>query len=617
MIEACSIPSQVSRAAGWLVVDTDFTLHEVLDSCEFHYAELSILSPAARAADCLDTLRESPDPHLALALLRTLVVLAPKANAAKSLKIEALRQLERGFATVSPSLVLSLKNLDSGSLPLGELPENALQEWVSQQVTSLPISEASQILAGLKLKQAQIWWQQSVNTALSEGLAIPDAHWAKAALAWLGLSSCADVLRSILPSTENVETRLLDVSSEIKMSEDMLQLLRLQVLERRWSRLHAWSVMKILSPLDAFHAQRQFPDSPLPGLKYLVEHLPGAIVVSEFISIPNSQLTSLVAQRTAQEPELLRALDANHSAWRALWAAHVTAGGICWPPGVNPDLQGYGLLDAVLDGDEPSGLVAVLAKDLAQIAYNHPKRAELWQTLSSSGCQELLPHVADVLIQACNAGQTISTPEHQLAKEVVSEVRKTAPSAKVLASLLSWNVSLDEQEVIRWLSYLAKVDWELSIAAVFGKFIFAKGWKRAAKEIYDRFMLGSMPELRPAVEACQDLLSWWQRARLSFDRAENSTLALDRRENLVRRLAELGADLAPDELEDIWERAGGKRKHLPIGGTPANRWQTAATMANQGSLKNELLDLVRELKGNFPHNQDLFELDTLIDNLRR
>lgn len=605
------LSSHVSRAAGWLVGDTDPTLNEVLSSCNFHSVELRIFSPAARAAERLDKLRKSPDPECALKLLRSLVILAPGIDTAGDLKTEALRELGRGFSNVTASFVLSLRNLDQSSLPSGELPIHALQEWVSLQVTSLSITQASQLFAGLKLKKAEIWWQQCVYNVLSKGLANPDAHWAKAALMWLGLSDCTYFLVDILPLTENVETCILDVAPEIKMSGDMLKLLRVQVIERKWSRLHAWAVMMIFSPQVAFHEQRQFPGSPLPGLKYLVEHLPGSTVIEEFISTPNPQLIHQVAQRTILEPELLQSLDVKHSAWRVLWAEHVNAGGICWPPGVNRDVLASGLVDAVLDGDEPIGLVAMLAKDLAYITYNHPKRAELWQRLSSSGFDSLLPHVADYLIQDCNAGQIIPLPEDPLINMVANKARKTRPSAKVLGALLLWNVLPDEQELISWLSYYSGADWQPSIAVIVGTAISSRGWKHAAKKVYEKFMSGSMPELRPTVDACQNLLSWWEKTRFSWNGTGNNTNTSNG-EIFVRRVAELGADFAPDGLEDIWVRAGGKSQYLSNGINPANRWQQAASLAHQGMLESGLIGLVRELKERYPYNSELLELENLL-----
>jgi len=107
------------------------------------------------------------------------------------------------------------------------------------------------------------------------------------------------------------------------------------------------------------------------------------------------------------------------------------------------------------------------------------------------------------------------------------------------------------------------------------------------------------------------LFSILQSLWLSFNHVSRSPNHLDRN-RLVQAVAELGANLAPDELDSIWERAGGKKKHLTSGGTPAVRWQEAASMANQGALKNGLGDLVKELREIRQHNVDLQSIEQLI-----
>ncbi|ASF46382.1 hypothetical protein CEK71_10005 [Methylovulum psychrotolerans] len=468
------------------------------------------------------------------------------------------------------------------------------------------------MLEKLSPNRAEIWWQDAVQNALSEGLANPDKRWAKAALHWLSLANCTQVLKVILPATEKLETGLLAATSNVALSDAELQQIRAQTIERGWSCLHAWTTENLFSAHDAFQAQRIFTGDPLPGLAYLVEHLSGLAVIEEAIANPNQQFISLVAQRTAKEPELLQGLDVVHSAWRKLWAAHVSAGGILWPANANQEILGNELLDAVLAGDEPLALIAKLAVDLAELVFYHPRRAELWGKLSVDGSTALLPNVADILIGQCNAGQTVAMPEPKLLTAVVSKARKNRPSVKLFAALLSWRVSLDEQEVVTWLSCYSGRDWDTATATVIGKAVSSNRWKRAADKLFDLYKRNKTYELGLAVDSCQDLLSILQSIWLSFNHVSRSPSHLDR-DRLIRVVADLGANIAPDELDSIWERAGGKKKQLTSGGTPTVRWQEAASMANQGALKNGLGDLVKELREIRVHNPDLQAIEQLIN----
>lgn len=613
LITAAPGKMSLSRAARWLVGEADSSFDEVVAACPSLPGNLGHLGRVARAAERLEHLRKVPEPEQALALLRTLLALGPTPNAAAALKTEGLGALVRGLTDASSALVRSLANIDLACLPEGRTLESALEAWISRRAPALPLDEAVLLLEMLLPDQAKNWWWQAVHTSLSRGLMNPEPRWARAALHWLGLSKAAGVLQTLLPATEEVEQRLLDVTSGVELAKTALQQLREQAAERGWSRLHAWAVMQALSPQEAFRAQRAFPGDPFAGLVLLIEHLPGATIVEEAVTKPDMQLTGLVAQRTARDPELLGPLDASHPAWRALWAAHVRAGGVCWPPGANREALGGGLLDAVLAGDEPDGLVMSLAEGLADTALDHPERAAVWDALSTTGRAELLPRVAEALVRRCEAGCIISTPERELSDAVLLRARQTCPSARVLAALLTWNVQIDEQEAIRWLDGPRRSEWG-AVADTMGRAVLVRAWERAAREIYNRCRY--ITELRPAAEACRELLFPLQRLLLSLAGRPKTAGSLENSLLLVNGVAELGASLAPDRLDDLWERAGGKRKHLNSWGAPDVRWRNAATLAQRGALSGGLAALVRVLRDDFPYNKDLQELETLLIDRR-
>lgn len=612
VIRTGSGASPLSRAALWLVGEDDATFKEILDSCNFSSGDLKKLATVARAADRLDKLRKCPSPNNALRLLRSLAALAPSPDTAMSLKAEALMELSRGFNGAKPEFVFLLNNFEPASLPDNGHPGAALTAWVNSHASHLTLDEAQQLLTGLGENKAQAWWQASVRKALLDGFAKPDKQWAKVALNWLGLPDCAEILKAILPSTEKTETSLLDVVTEVDIPKAALRQLQAQAEIRLWSRLHAWVVMSLFSPSQAFQQQRKFPGDVLAGMEYLAAHLSGNDVINEVINTSDAQLIQLAAQRTVREPQLLQAMDVVHAIWRELWAAHIAAGGECWPPKANREKLGSKLLDAlVAGGEEPSGLIAPLARDLAEIAFNHPNRAKLWGVLKADSCAALLPFVADHLIRACNAGEVVPSPEPQLAQEVLKRSRATDFSIKIFVVLLSLNVSLDEQDLIRCISSSLRTDWQVGIAQVIGKAVSERKWEKAAEKSYDLFMSGAKPELQSMLDACQTLLSPWQRVRLAF-KTGNTSHAPNIGESLAHRVAELGGNLAPSELDDIWERAGGRRKDLNTGGTPASRWHSASTLAHSGKLKGGLLALVSELKNTYPHNSDLIELVQII-----
>jgi hypothetical protein len=286
----------------------------------------------------------------------------------------------------------------------------------------------------------------------------------------------------------------------------------------------------------------------------------------------------------------------------------VQADGVHWPPGAEREALGRGLLDAVLAGDEEEGLIAALAEGLTQTAFEHPRRAALWEVLSSTGRAALLPRVAEALISRCNRGFAVSQPESLLCGAVLNSVRQTRPSARVLATLLRWNASISEADVIRWLDGPRASDWT-PVAQALGEAVRVRGWARAAKAIYDHAWSAS--ELRAAAVACQSLLSRWERYILLWWGKPSIAMEPDHAA-LVERVAEVGANLAPDGLDDLWKRAGGERKRLVLSGTPDVRWREAANLAQAGVLHGGLAALIHQLRTDFPHNADLQELARVI-----
>ncbi len=601
---------QLSRAARWLVGEMDQTFDEVRTACSPLPADLGSLVRVARAADRLEILRETQEPQQALNFLRTILTLAVGPKCAVALKRESQSILVRGLTEAPTTFVRSLANLSLAHLPEGKALENAVKDWISRKASELAAEESSQVLALLSPERAENWWRQAVHTGLASGIAHLDGRWALAALRWLALPHAAESLRTILPPAEEVEQRLLAVTSDAELNETELQQLRQQAVDRRWPRLHAWAAMQTSSPHEAFQAQLTFPGDSSAGLALLVERLPGKTVVQEAISLENAKLIELVALRTAREPELLRPLDAGNPRWRALWAAHVREGGTSWPPGVNRESLGRSLLDAVLAGDEPEGLVASLAEGLAGIALDYPERSSIWATLSSTGRAALLHRVTEALVQRCEAGHAIPNVERPLAEAILSRARQACPSVRVFSTLINWDVALGEEEALKWMARFARTDWALVTDSV-GRAILARKWVRAAKILYNHYW--KVPELRPAVNACQELLPTWERFKLSWHwplGPSSSTIDTF----LVNRVAELGASLAPDHLDYLWERAGGERKRLKTYGTPDFRWRDAATLSRNGSLPGGLVALVQELLVLYPHNHDLQELSAMLAN---
>ncbi len=596
-IKLASQSQPTSRAARWFAGRPDAEFEEVLSECSPPPENLRTLGQVARAAERLELLRAVPTAQHALDLLRTLTVLAPRPSVALDLKREALNVLALEVAYATAGFVSSLANLEVEKLPEDVSLERALAAWTSCRAPELPIED----VVGLLTSKAREWWQRAVRGELSRGFAEPDRRWARTALHWLGEGRAALALRSLLPATPLVEQRLVDAVEGAELTASEFEHLRQQTAERGWPRLHAWAVLHTQPPRDALRVQRARFGAQ-DGLDILIARLPGDAVVDEAIARPDPQLMALVARRTVAMPELLDAMNAAEPAWRSLWAAHVAGGGAPWPPAGNRGELVASLLGAVLAGQEPSGLVVMLADDLVNFVVEYAQRTELWAKLSDAGRAALVPRVAEAVLARCESGHAFASIERPLADAVIERARRVRICARGIAMLLHSELPLDEQEMIRWLNGVSRSDLAVVVESV-GRAALARRWRRTAEVLYGLRLCGA--EFQRAAELCQELLPSWQRAWLTWSgRTSDAALA--------RRLAEIGAALAPDGLDDLWERAGGRRGQLKTGATPEVRWREATALAEGGALQGRLGAIARELRVDFLYNDDLRELQRLL-----
>lgn len=595
------------RGARWLAGATDARLEELVAQCDGRPAELSHVGRLARATEGLERLRQEPDCDTALRLLRTLISLAPGQGMA-ALKQEALSAIKDGLERAGLTTVLSLANIPAADVPPDGTPKEALVRWVHAHTLMLPLLDAIQLLTKAGTEGPEPWWRDGVRVALKTGFDRGQMAWAAAAVQWLGFTQAKTVLNTILPATGPVESRLLEATVGLCLLAEQLPPFQAQCAQRKWSRLHAWCVMGVLPARDAIAAQLAFGGDP-KGLAYLVERLPGPELVKQAISSSGAPLIPLTAHRTAREPGLLRGLDASQAGWRTLWAAHVEAGGLHWPDTESRERLGGDLLDALLAGDAPTGLVDALAPDLAALALDHHQRERLWSRFSAPAASSLLKHTAVALIQRCATGEDVTTPESVLAEEVIRQARAGKPAARVITSLVSWEVALDEGEVARWIAGSRDLDWA-PVANELGRGVARRGWGRVASEMYSQCRL-VIPELRSGVQLCVNLLSRWEQFVFLALYAPSVIGQIDQ-ETLARRLAELGAALAPEQAADYLERAGGKSKDFSKVGTHDTHWREAANRARNGSVPGGLKALLNELQHDFPHNEALRELGQLL-----
>lgn len=607
-VEVAPLPA--NRAAKWLAGQADVLLEEVLAAYGLDWPDLAALRRAARAADGLPLLRRPStalDVPQIIALLRTLVML-PESGATYALQQEAISGIAGHLPYVDYPSLKSLANIHLSANAAGPLVRGVV-EWVENQVLTLDLPGAGDLLSRAVENELEAWWRQGVCDALRRGFTQSFDAWSAQTLRWLGLVMAHSALDQLLPAYPDTETRLLAAAEQTILPDGELQACQAQCGHRNWSRLHARILHKAIAPERQLPEQLAFPGDVKPGLTYLVNELPGDIVVVQTLVTPEAPLLLLAVQRTRQEPKLLNKLDPYQATWRSLWAAHIEAGGAHWPPGADQNQLAQQLVDAVLDGAKADSLMMALVDEVKDVVLVHPQRAGIWSVLSHGTAAQLLAACARRFIQLLESVNELGPePELPLSRAILDEAKIISRhSALTITTISNWQMCSDEQMVCRWLEFSAHTSWTQTTAERLGQVAARRRWSRLAATMYSQVKRGNHA-LAFGVQACVELLLWWEQVAFSWLYAPSPSRVVDPNA-VAQRVAQLGAELAPHEALEYWERVGGKRKDISDKSLPTAQWQEIVRRARIGGVGDGgLLRLVNELLVSFPGNENIKEL---------
>jgi hypothetical protein len=602
---------EFNRAADWLIGKPDEGIEQLLTGGALCADSISSLRGIARAADRIELLRGCPDASSAIDALRTLCAIAPGASAAQVPKRESLAVIEQTLPVASLQAVLSLANFKEQDVPSSEILSNSVHRWTLAQLPMLVPSDLFQLIEVMTAGKGEKWWLSAIQGAIAAGILLREEHWYRATFICLCHSTDLAAFAELRSQGVEAETNVLAIAERTTCVVEQFVTLRQNSTTLQWSRLHAWALYKSQSADTAIAQQLSFKPSYLPGLLLLVERIPGAQLVAAAVALGDDRVLEPVTTRTRKTPSLMRDMDLSLASWRTLWSLHVVQGGDPWPAGIDRKQEMMRFLTASLRERPRDGVIQRLAVDFATVAIGFPGRTNLWGALNAHDAQSLADHTAVLLLNDVEHGTDVGVPEPYMQDAVFKALTKSSLSAGTVATLLSWEPNLYEYNARSRIDQV--VDWGKG-AAKLGALIRVRRWRSIADNLYKRYVNGETGILA-ALEECKDQLSFWQSYRFStLCNVDAPALSVD---VLIDRVAELGGDLAADRLDDVWQRAGGKKKQLLSQGTAAQRWNEAARSAAQGGLNGGLRALVDVLADDLPYNSDLRELRASLSSLNR
>lgn len=602
-----SAPVPPDGAAALLMGDAS-TLQSTIRQIGDLPADPGCLRRVERIAPIVGDLGKNASAPKVIAVLREVVQLAPAPTAGAELKRRLIEELRRRIPDAAADMITALTNLQLAAISGGqEILAPAVRQWVGSRLPDLPLPVASKVLGRATSVEYEAWWRDAAGEAIRSSLSSHDGRWAKAVWSWWSSEdSAAMFMDSLLPQEREMEDALLrEFPVRLAASFPIRRILDLAT-QRRWSRLHAAVAAVTLSPGEALRSQLQLPDGPGEGLAVLAGRIPAAEVVEAAMSLDHPAVVQLAIRAICENPSLLAGVDPADASWRSLWELALEGGLQPWVGVPNPEATFHGLLGVALEKTERAdSLVCRLAKASGRFALTFERRPELWSALSEGACRELMDATAAAWWEHFSRGESMGTLEEPLERTVraVAQNRFAASvNVRLLVRFLRLFADIGEDTVISWLNSLSR-PVATDSGTDLGLLFLERRWTDAARKVLHMRRYWET-DLDSLLSACRDLLPWHERLRYW-----KSGLT---RDEAIRLVAQAGAELLPDGPYYPWVEADGDPSLLHAQGNGAQRWREAARLAADGALKDGLLDLVRELRHRFPHNEQVRQLRELL-----
>lgn len=615
-INAQSTP--VGRGERWLVGDRDPLLQRIVSECPLTVSDLSCLRGRARAADRLEDLRTLPTAKTAMEALKTFIAISPLARQAIEMKQEILGHLIRELPGAPVEIIRGLANIPIEAIASGDGLISAVARWAEGHLHDEPES------VSLMSRDAEPWWTEAlfgaVGTAWS-GLESSHSQWASATLRWLCNPRILSVLGNRIPSAAWVESRLVNAAVSCEMESKDWTALGEEAERRGWSTLHAIALFRALPEGDAIRQQLTFVGDSGPGLVWLASHVSGAAMVELALEDPTEPIISLAAKRSKEDTTLLIGLNPRLEPWRLLWNAHLDLGGDAWPLAIDRLATCQVLADLLVEGTAGIELISKLASEVAPVIAEHDQRTTIIHRLSalSVGVKDrVFWLISQHILRNWHRIEQVElrrSPELTIAiATYLNSSRSMAGigiSPQMAIDLTSWP-NISDTELLRLVQANPSDTWNAENATALGKTIRQHNRPPLAQAIADLMCQGAL-HFQPAVEEIRLLLSSIMILRVAAAQNRHSDVTEN---DKIGAVADIGAILAPNRLDHIWEIVGGKRRHLPRASNPGDQWRLAAQAAHRGQLRYGLFSLTYALLQDFPQNRELIEIQKLLEQLR-
>lgn len=598
-----------TAAASLLVGDTFG--HRVLDFATGLGLEMKSFTDLGLVEQAYSVYGQGDNLEAMISVVRLVERLSPTTEAGALQKQKLLNDLLRLIPTASSAQVLLLRNFSITKIAGIEHLWKQLSLWM-QKNSYAEANDASLVTVienALSETAGVDEWRQAVliglhAASLSLSSAFPNAFWRLTSLNVV----LAMHLFELLGADSTLENRLNETVPK-HLPKDASEQLMKSSLAKGWLQLHGSVAAAGYSLEEAVRRQLDVDIAPslLDGLRAATRLASTSDVIECAVRWNDPRLIVLAAEAVVRQPQALEPCDFGNVRIQRIWSEAMGHSPSLYKAMAQPSSAVGAVFDALVDGKEvDQSLLAALAKTPLADLLEYPRRSLVWALLKGEVATRYLRATARSWVQRFVHGDTsrILDPELQSAlltdDKFYADLNALCPASYVSGlSLILALPGFDQGRFLAWLSFmLSRVPTVAEDAATrMGRLIALRQWTRAAERLVNAFASGRT-DLRPALLACVDLLSWWTRLRYSLAHTSGDTK--------WQILQEIVVQLYPwgPEERELWERSGGKNKDLQHHGDGQTRWYDTLNKVRNGG-GTSVAALIHVMRQDFPSNEQL------------
>lgn len=596
-----------NRAVKFLLDHQDTILENFLENTllAIEKPPLQRLRKLSRTVELIETFNIEPSVSLAINLIRNSLSYEDTESDLDIYVNKALIYLAENLASLSFTEVEKIQNIVFKKNHNYNLLCLSLESYIENKFTLLKDEDKNRLIVDA-INKADKWWYTALKKGVGRGIDTLSPNWLQQAKQLILSKELSSIANDVISDSKDIEKGILELTLENEPNDKGIKRLKEFARSKNWSKLYAWCLFKLEQHITALNKILDFEYPKTVGLDYLGELYNESELLNAFRAINDERLISNIENTNAFVEKLLPYLELDKEFDRYLLSQGYR-NELLVPSKIINNTGIDFILRSATSGNETYGLIVLLAekgfeKDLAKRALLQLNESFIWDKLSKSDTEVLINTISKYVVE-----NGISNLTDKLVQENIKEnFLKSEIAPKVMDLLIGWNVHVKESEVINILDQYTNNNWR-QYGKNLGEFIKTHKWISLTEALYKLYENNKI--VNNALKYCYSLLSKKQKWAYLF----KSKIKLDELPDdyLISRLVDEASSLyGSEELELLWEKAGGKLKDLSSNGNLGEQWTKAIKKAKKGNIEGGVLTLIDIMLERYPHNTELNELKT-------